>query len=161
MARAYDHVQFLDVDTNRNLYTKHGLHFNKFGKVQLAKKLLSIVQLRFGKKIDPPMALGCPTPLLVSGDRLTVVNPIDIVEDQNESVHVDVSFGDGTANRTVRRKIAATTTATRSTSIQQNKINNNSNKTREISSEMSGNPLLNHILDSKSSRQSTRSRKYL
>jgi hypothetical protein len=47
------------------------------------------------------------------------------------------------------------TTAITSTSIQQNKSNNNSNKTREISSEMSGNPLLNQILDSKSSRQST------
>jgi hypothetical protein len=110
-----------------------------------------------GKEIDPPMALGWPTPLLVSGGRLTVVNPADIVEDQNESAYVDVSIGDGTANRTVKRKIAAT--ATTSTSIQQNKSNNNSNKAREISCEMNGNPLLNQILDSKSSRQSTCSKK--
>jgi hypothetical protein len=34
---------------------KHGLHFNKFGKVQLANQLASIVQLMFGKKTDPPM----------------------------------------------------------------------------------------------------------
>jgi hypothetical protein len=81
------------VDISHNLYTKHGLHFNKFGKIQLAKKLAFIVQLMFGKKIDPPMALGWPTPLLDSGDLLTVVNPADIVEDQNESEHVYVSIG--------------------------------------------------------------------
>jgi hypothetical protein len=94
IALAYDHIQFLDVDINRNLYTKHGLHFNKFGKVQLAKQLVSIVQLMFGKNIDPPMALGWPT----------VVNPTDIVEVQCESVHVEVSIKDSTANRTVKRK---------------------------------------------------------
>jgi hypothetical protein len=44
-AQAYDHVQFLDVDINCNIYTKHGLHFNNFGKVQLAKQLASIKRL--------------------------------------------------------------------------------------------------------------------
>jgi hypothetical protein len=94
----------LDVDINHNLYTKHGLHFNKFGKVQLAKQLTSIVQLMFGKKTDPPMALGWPTPLLINSGLETIVNPTDIVEVQCESVHVDVSIKDSTANRTVKRK---------------------------------------------------------
>jgi hypothetical protein len=58
------------------------------------------------------MALGWPTPLLDRGDLQTVVNPVDIVEDQNESVHVDASIGDGTANRTVKRKTATTTVGT-------------------------------------------------
>jgi hypothetical protein len=64
----------VDVDINRNLYTIHGLHFNKFGKVQLAKQLASIVQLMFGKKNDLPMALGWPTPLLINSNLVTVVN---------------------------------------------------------------------------------------
>jgi hypothetical protein len=102
IAWAYDHVQFLDVDIECNLYTKHGLHFNKFGKVQLAKQLASIVQLMFGKKID--MALGWPIPLLTNSDLLTVVNPTAIVKVQCESVHVNVSIKDSTANRTVKRK---------------------------------------------------------
>jgi hypothetical protein len=59
------------------------------------------------------------------------------------------------ATITAAATTTTTTTAITSTSIQQNNSNNNSDKGREISSEMSGNPLLYQILDSKSSRQST------
>jgi hypothetical protein len=104
IARAYNHVQFSDVDINRNLYTKQGLCFNKFGKVQLAKQLVSLVQLMFGKKTDLPMALGWPIPLLINSGLVTVVSPTDIVEVQCQSAHVDVSIKDSMPNRTVKRK---------------------------------------------------------
>jgi hypothetical protein len=92
------------VDINRNLYTKYGLHFNKFGKVQLAMQLESTVELMFGKKFDPPMALGWPTPLLINSDLITVVNLTDIEAVQCESVNVDVSITDSTASMTAKRK---------------------------------------------------------
>jgi activator of HSP90 ATPase len=65
---------------------------------------------------------------------------------------------DGNQNIVIAATTTVATTIT-STSIKQNKSNNKSNKAREISCEMSGNPLLNQILDSKSSRQSTCSKK--
>jgi hypothetical protein len=55
IAQAYDHIKILELD-DRGFFTKHGLHYNKHGKVHLAKQIASTVQLFFDK--DPPIVLG-------------------------------------------------------------------------------------------------------
>jgi hypothetical protein len=45
-----ENVTPLKVDSDRNLFTKHGLHMNKKGKEQAAKKIVSTINYILGRR---------------------------------------------------------------------------------------------------------------
>ena len=50
LTKAHQHASLLNVDTNRILYTTHGLHMNRQGKEKLANQLVSHMLMVFEKK---------------------------------------------------------------------------------------------------------------
>ena len=53
MVKAHQHAYLLEVDTNRTVYTTHGVHLNGQGKERLANQLLSHILTVLGKKEGP------------------------------------------------------------------------------------------------------------
>jgi hypothetical protein len=52
-----DHTLLLQIDSNRDLFTKHGLHMNDKGKELAAKKIASTVKYMLQEKITEPMCM--------------------------------------------------------------------------------------------------------
>ena len=53
LIKAHQHASLLNVDTNRIMYTTHGLHMNSQGKEKLANQLVSHMLTVFEKKEGP------------------------------------------------------------------------------------------------------------
>jgi hypothetical protein len=47
----------ISVDTDRDLYTRHGLHLNDHGKEHVANKIAAVVNDLFIPKVSPIIAL--------------------------------------------------------------------------------------------------------
>jgi hypothetical protein len=90
IAQAYDHITFTELDTNRSLFTKHGLHFNKIGKAHLAKQIASTVQLLLDRKTDPPLVLGWLSDSSINNDILVSATSTETTVVQSFSGFVDV-----------------------------------------------------------------------
>ena len=52
LVKVFPHASFLEMETNRNLFTNHGLHLNKLGKQ------LFFFSPLLNKKTSPPIILG-------------------------------------------------------------------------------------------------------
>jgi len=57
-ARAYQHVSILEMDSDRKLFTNHGLHLNGLGKLVLSKQIVSHVYAMVDQKKDLPIILS-------------------------------------------------------------------------------------------------------
>jgi hypothetical protein len=55
--KLYEHCAFVDVDLNRDLFTKHGLHLNGLGKNEIVKQLVCHIQDRLFKVASTPTGL--------------------------------------------------------------------------------------------------------
>ena len=54
--KVFDNTCVLEVDSNRDLFTRHGLHMNQKGKEHMAKKIVMAIQVMLNeKKSDPIM----------------------------------------------------------------------------------------------------------
>jgi hypothetical protein len=52
--KVFDNTQIVEVDPQRELYTRHDLHMNQNGKEQMAKKIaLTVKSMLQKKKVDP------------------------------------------------------------------------------------------------------------
>jgi len=52
-----ENTEILEIDSNRNLFTKHGLHLNSKGKDQIAEKIAQTIKIRINKKMTEPIIL--------------------------------------------------------------------------------------------------------
>jgi hypothetical protein len=48
--KVFDNTQIVEVDPQRELYTRHGLHMNQNGKEQMAKKIVLTIKSMLHKK---------------------------------------------------------------------------------------------------------------
>ena len=54
--KVFDNTCVLEVDSNRDLFTRHALHMNQKGKEYMAKKIVMAIQVMLNeKKSDPIM----------------------------------------------------------------------------------------------------------
>jgi hypothetical protein len=53
----FDHTVLLQIDSNREMFTKHGLHMNDKGKELAAIKIASTMKYIFQEKIKEPICL--------------------------------------------------------------------------------------------------------
>jgi hypothetical protein len=56
--RTFKHASILEMTSDRNHFTKHGLHLNALGKEVLSKQMVSHVYAIQDQKKDPPIILG-------------------------------------------------------------------------------------------------------
>ena len=56
-AKLFNPLKILEFISNRNLFTQHGLHLNRFGKGLLARDLASLIYTLIGKKTEEPISL--------------------------------------------------------------------------------------------------------
>jgi hypothetical protein len=56
--KIYEYCTFVDVDPNRDLFTKHGLHLNGLGRDVIAKQLVCQIYDRLFKVAPTPIGLG-------------------------------------------------------------------------------------------------------
>ena len=52
-----ENIEILEIDSNRDLFTRHGLHLNSKGKDQIAEKIAQIIKVRLNGKISEPNTL--------------------------------------------------------------------------------------------------------
>ena len=52
-----ENIEILEIDSNRDLFTRHGLHLNSKGKDQIAEKIAQIIKVRLNGKINEPNTL--------------------------------------------------------------------------------------------------------
>ena len=57
LIKAHHHASLLEIDTNRNLYTNHGLHLNSQGKERLANQIVSHVHSVLERRKGSPIIL--------------------------------------------------------------------------------------------------------
>ena len=50
-------TQIIDIDSNRELFTKHGLHLNLKGKDQIARKIVQTIKIMLNRKMSDPIKL--------------------------------------------------------------------------------------------------------
>jgi hypothetical protein len=55
--KPYEHVKVINVETKREHFTRHGLHMNKEGKEQTARKTADAINTMFQKQIEEPIRL--------------------------------------------------------------------------------------------------------
>jgi cell fate (sporulation/competence/biofilm development) regulator YmcA (YheA/YmcA/DUF963 family) len=103
IAKAFNHTKFIECDTNRSYFTKHGLHFSKYGKAYLAKQMASTVQLLFERKTNTPLVLGWLSNTSVHNDLLVVDTSIETTAVQSKNTHMLASCNNNWANRTSKR----------------------------------------------------------
>ena len=53
IVRVLPHTSFLETDSNRNLFTYHGLHLNKSGKCHVTYQIASLLQSTFEQRTAP------------------------------------------------------------------------------------------------------------
>jgi hypothetical protein len=58
IAAKYEHVTITESPQERRYYTLHGLHFNRRGKIQIAKQVITEINKTAGKKVPDPIQLG-------------------------------------------------------------------------------------------------------
>jgi hypothetical protein len=58
LIKAHHHASLLEIDTNRNLYTNHGLHLNGQGKERLANQIVSHVHSVLERSKGSQIILG-------------------------------------------------------------------------------------------------------
>jgi hypothetical protein len=51
------HVKVINVKSNREHFTRHGLHMNNEGKEQIARKIANAINMMFQKQIEKPIRL--------------------------------------------------------------------------------------------------------
>jgi hypothetical protein len=56
--RAFKNAFVLDITSDRNHFTKHGLHLNSLGKEVLSKQIVSYIYAMQDQKKDPPLILS-------------------------------------------------------------------------------------------------------
>lgn len=52
-----ENTEILEIDSNRDLFTKHGLHLNSKGKDQIAEKIAQTIKIRLNRKMKEPITL--------------------------------------------------------------------------------------------------------
>ena len=52
-----ENTQIIEIDSNRDLFTEHGLHLNLKGKDQTAKKIVQSIKARWNRKVSDPIML--------------------------------------------------------------------------------------------------------
>jgi hypothetical protein len=56
-AKLFNPVKILEFSSNRNLFTQHGFHLNRFGKGLLAEHIASLIYKLSDKKTVEPISL--------------------------------------------------------------------------------------------------------
>jgi hypothetical protein len=69
LANTASNIGFLDSDNDSKLFTKHGLHRNKYGKQLIVTQIADFILSIFNQKTLPPISLACYTPTEVSIDE--------------------------------------------------------------------------------------------
>ena len=57
LVKVFPHTRFLETDNNRNLFTNHGLHLNKWGKQLVNHQIASLLHTTFEQKTTSPIIL--------------------------------------------------------------------------------------------------------
>ena len=52
-----ENTQIIEIDSNRELFTKHGLHLNLKGKDQIARKIVQTIKVILNRKMSDPIKL--------------------------------------------------------------------------------------------------------
>jgi hypothetical protein len=55
IAKLFNHVTILELNSNRNCFIQHGWHLNGFGKGLLAKQMASLLYKLSGKTTEEPI----------------------------------------------------------------------------------------------------------
>jgi hypothetical protein len=71
----FSHVSIVEVSSNRDHYTKHGLHLNKYGKEKLAKQIA--VQINSAKGLAKSVDTLIPLPWKVNRKEEISTNMVD------------------------------------------------------------------------------------
>ena len=82
ITQAYDHTEMLIIDNNRNLYTRHGLHLNKVGKLILVSQIVRSSCVVLKQKITLHIVMNWK---LVSDNSVSTGN-VSIQGNQNKQL---------------------------------------------------------------------------
>jgi len=52
-----ENTEIIEIDSNRDLFTRHGLHLNSKGKDQIAEKIAQTIKVRLNRRINEPNTL--------------------------------------------------------------------------------------------------------
>jgi hypothetical protein len=83
--KACENIQIIEVDSKRELFTRHGLHMNSKGKDQIAGKIAQTIKARLNKKKSGPIILKHREDLDIyseSTERIVEVTQKEINEPQ-------------------------------------------------------------------------------
>jgi len=83
--KVFDNTKIVEVDPQRELYTRHGLHLNQNGKEQMAKKIVLTVKSILHKKTINPIVLSGKTHIdaLATDHRMKNIPKHDTTESNN------------------------------------------------------------------------------
>jgi hypothetical protein len=57
LVKAFEYTALIKLDSNREVFTKHGLHMNNKGKELVAKKIMSAIKYMLYKNIEEPISM--------------------------------------------------------------------------------------------------------
>ena len=80
-----ENTVILEIDSNRDLFTKHGLHLNSKGKDQIAEKIAQTIKVRLNRKMNEPIILKDREVLRTSNkdtERMVVIIQTGVKEGQ-------------------------------------------------------------------------------
>jgi hypothetical protein len=76
LVKVFSQISFLETDNNRNLFTSHGLHFNKSGKQPDTYQISSPLHLTFKQKTSDPIILGWYNEIKDNNNFICEVNQV-------------------------------------------------------------------------------------
>jgi len=101
--KVFDNALVIEVDTLRELYTRHGLHMNQNGKEQMAKKIALAVKSMLQKKKSDPIVMFEEGHV----DALTVVSKTKTIPKHDtvgrSNTQTNISYNDISAIRSSTR----------------------------------------------------------
>ena len=56
--KVFGNSHVIEVDSNRDLFTRHGLHMNSKGKEQMAKKIVKAIEVMLNKENSDPIMMN-------------------------------------------------------------------------------------------------------
>ena len=78
-----ENTQIIEIDSNREQFTKHGLHLNLKGKDQIARKIVQTIKVMLNRKMSDPIMLKDNEELRIHSEvteRIAEVTQIEVKE---------------------------------------------------------------------------------
>jgi len=93
IAAKYEHVTIMESPQERRYYTLHGLHFNRRGKIHIAKQVSTEINKTAGKKVPDPIELGWLFESVREGPTNNIHSTEILKGDEGARMHSTVDTG--------------------------------------------------------------------